>query len=361
MSKRLPKPKKYNPPPNIDELIAKAKAEVDGTILVPAIAKGPKPSLSMDEAGKLLADLETEALELPKTFDIPAQKRIGSDWMRIVENKALTRYEMIQALKTAAFKTGDKDTIEVARRLTNSNARTGYYEPFHRGIDGLSDETKRALNEELKIILADSREDPKRRLVNSILEEAPRKWKKSYLQRKRDIVFMTKPRNYIRLQGQSMLPTLTSGNYSFGVIVDDDFGHNSVGGNTVDWEDLTRLQAIRMVMKHHNLGPAVLHSNFKVNPIMTSDIKKDDLVAFVAEDAMGVTKFMLKRVKALEGDIVVYGGRKRTVPGGHFWAVGDNTENSFDSRHYGAVPLEHLRSKLLLSYKFPMDFTWFGN
>ncbi len=65
-------------------------------------------------------------------------------------------------------------------------------------------------------------------------------------------------------------------------------------------------------------------------------------------------KDFIKRVTALPGEKVkqVKGkgkgkgkGKTITVPPGHFYAVGDNKDNSFDSRHFGPVPISEIKGR----------------
>lgn len=64
-----------------------------------------------------------------------------------------------------------------------------------------------------------------------------------------------------------------------------------------------------------------------------------------------------KRVAALEGDVVQFEGKPFTVPKDHFWALGDNPAESTDSRHYGAIPLQNIRGRVLFTFQFdPFGF-----
>lgn len=64
---------------------------------------------------------------------------------------------------------------------------------------------------------------------------------------------------------------------------------------------------------------------------------------------VGITK----RIVAIEGDVVEFQGKRCTVPDDHVWVLGDNPDKSTDSRHFGAVPLQNLRSLVL--YEFTLD------
>ncbi|KAJ1430437.1 peptidase S24/S26A/S26B/S26C, partial [Ochromonadaceae sp. CCMP2298] len=57
-----------------------------------------------------------------------------------------------------------------------------------------------------------------------------------------------------------------------------------------------------------------------------------------------------KRVRAVAGDVVKYHykGVKRihNIPEHHVWLQGDNSENSYDSREYGPVPVNLIRGRV---------------
>ncbi len=72
--------------------------------------------------------------------------------------------------------------------------------------------------------------------------------------------------------------------------------------------------------------------------------KKGDLVIFVYPDNR--SKRFIKRLEALPGDTVVFpDGSKQQVPHGFIYVLGDNRENSVDSRIFGFVPLADVVGK----------------
>ncbi|XP_047944753.1 mitochondrial inner membrane protease subunit 1-like [Salvia hispanica] len=89
--------------------------------------------------------------------------------------------------------------------------------------------------------------------------------------------------------------------------------------------------------------------------ILRGKVDRGDIVIMVSPDQS--TTFLTKRIKALGGDVVSYAPpnnlprgytdlNKTLVPNGHLWVEGDNLLNSRDSRHFGAVPYEHLRYRV---------------
>ena len=72
--------------------------------------------------------------------------------------------------------------------------------------------------------------------------------------------------------------------------------------------------------------------------------KGDVVVAFVDGE------HIVKRVAYLPGELISWqdsDGLPRVVPAGTVWLLGDNAAVSYDSRMFGAVPLERIHEILL--------------
>ena len=77
--------------------------------------------------------------------------------------------------------------------------------------------------------------------------------------------------------------------------------------------------------------------------------KKGDVVIFVYPNDR--SKRYIKRIDALPGETVTYiDGAQKQVPHGYAYMVGDNRENSLDSRHFGFVPLSDIVAKVRQVY-----------
>jgi signal peptidase I len=77
--------------------------------------------------------------------------------------------------------------------------------------------------------------------------------------------------------------------------------------------------------------------------------QKNDIIVFVYPDDR--SKAFIKRIEALPGEtITLADGTKETVPHGHIYLMGDNRENSLDSRQFGFVPLRDVMGKARVVY-----------
>ena len=89
------------------------------------------------------------------------------------------------------------------------------------------------------------------------------------------------------------------------------------------------------------------------------DLKRGDVVMFITYRKNNLPNFLVKRITGLPGDRVQDANlRSVIVPPNCFWAVGDNQEESKDSRHFGAVPAQNLKAKVLYTtsnFLFPRE------
>jgi len=66
------------------------------------------------------------------------------------------------------------------------------------------------------------------------------------------------------------------------------------------------------------------------------NVKKGDVV--ICKSPTNASQTVCKRVAAVEGEPVPGSFTGAPVPQGHIYLLGDNADNSTDSRYYGAVP-----------------------
>jgi signal peptidase I len=77
--------------------------------------------------------------------------------------------------------------------------------------------------------------------------------------------------------------------------------------------------------------------------------KKGDIVIFVFKDDR--SKRYIKRIEAMPGDTIrLADGSMQTVPHGSVYVLGDNKENSIDSRTLGFIPLSDVIAKVRQIY-----------
>jgi signal peptidase I len=83
-------------------------------------------------------------------------------------------------------------------------------------------------------------------------------------------------------------------------------------------------------------------------------LKQSGGTAIYEEDLFGTSY----RVQHLPYNRVVGDMRRVSIPEGHVFVMGDNRDNSFDSRHWGLLPMENIEGKLFMRW-FSIDRSTF--
>ncbi|XP_066917597.1 mitochondrial inner membrane protease subunit 1-like [Clytia hemisphaerica] len=116
--------------------------------------------------------------------------------------------------------------------------------------------------------------------------------------------------------------------------------------------ELTFLSGPSMLPTFNKYGDADVVITEKISKRSTASIKVGDIV--ISKSPTSPTNLVCKRVAATAGDHVRSSPEMLThgcpklfeVPRGHIWLLGDNPENSTDSRSYGAVPIGLIHGKV---------------
>ena len=86
-----------------------------------------------------------------------------------------------------------------------------------------------------------------------------------------------------------------------------------------------------------SMAPTLLAGDHIVVTTYSGEPRRGDVVVFRAPQQ--ANELMVKRIAGTPGDAVdAGGGRTVIVPAGCYFVIGDNRQDSFDSRHWGPVP-----------------------
>lgn len=83
------------------------------------------------------------------------------------------------------------------------------------------------------------------------------------------------------------------------------------------------------IVPTESMTPTLEKNSFVLGLRSYNTLDKGDVVAFRHEGVL-----LVKRIAATEGDIVIHNGVEKIVPDDCFYMLGDNADNSFDSRYW---------------------------
>lgn len=94
-----------------------------------------------------------------------------------------------------------------------------------------------------------------------------------------------------------------------------------------------------------SMEPALETGSLLLGVRVWGDIQKGDIIVFQHNK-----EYLVKRVEAVEGDLIESNGENLVVPEGGFYVLGDNVQCSYDSRYweYPFVMSDDIVAKVIL-------------
>ena len=265
------------------------------------------------EISQKIAELQEEVIQLRSNLHTRDLEFLELD-IGMIMNGSLSLREIFGAVRdfTPQLENpNDRALFDKLMGWWKTSDSFNFFEQFSSTWDTkISKETKDVVLRDIGLRLKDSGLTTDERILDAVLDALHPLHKENYLTKVRNI----KIRRHVGKsegRGESMFPTLwTKGS----------------------------------VMLENTLHPQ------RDSDVLDS-LKVGDIVRFIVLRRFGETRYLTKRLMGLPGDVVtIFDGKSYIVPKGYFWALGDNPGSSIDSRHFGAIPSQNLRSQVFFAY-----------